>query len=361
LLVACFLPECGKKKQTTVDPEKSYALFKEGSIPAPSKRIVPHIRNQKPIKPVVEEVKEEKKEIPELDFEVQNATAKTLYITCFSYIQKEEFARWRWDKSHVYKLESMATVFVNVDTIPDDENREDIFGYLAIFENEQEAQDSIYELVDDNNKIDLDRINKLHNKKVVIDVEKYGFKKTRLDFAIIEKLKKKLPPEIDFVVENQTGKTIFVAGFIYQIKDDIRSVWTYAKTPVLKLEPEKTGIIDIDSIYESRDRLYMSGFLGVFEEHEEQKARDATYELLPPKNKIAIGRLSRLKNQKVIIEIERYGAVGELTEFATKPTVSPLTKIKEIDYEPVSIQLKNETTPTSTDPPSGHGLYQLFG
>lgn len=315
ILVIATLPQCGKKESTAANQAKNYALFKTGNVPPQPKQIVV----EKPT---------ELAKIPELDFEVQNKTGKTLFVVCFSYIQKEEFARWRWDKSAVYKVEPNTSTFVNVDTIPDDEHRDDVFGYLAIFENEQKANEAIYELVDDDKKIDLDRIIKLHNKKVVVDVEKYGFKPSRLDFAIVAQDKKKLPPELDFAVENQTGKTLFVTGFIYQIKDNVRSVWTYDKTAVLKLEPNQTAMIDVDTIAQKRDRIYMSGFLGVFEEHEEAKAREATYELLPTKNKISLGRLSRLQGQKVIIEVERYGAVGDITEFAIQPAISPIQRMK---------------------------------
>ena len=94
----------------------------------------------------------------ELDFEVENKTGKTIYVTCFSYIQKEYTVRWRWDKSPVYKLDEGDSVVINVDTIEDDANREHTFGYLAVFSDEQKAHDSIYELTPDTKKIDLDQI-----------------------------------------------------------------------------------------------------------------------------------------------------------------------------------------------------------
>ncbi|MBU1008229.1 hypothetical protein KKA53_04075 [Candidatus Dependentiae bacterium] len=306
-LLVTALPNCSKKQP--------YSLFKESKTQTPTKQIA------------IETTTEQNK-IPELDFEVQNATGKTLFIACFTYIQKEKFTQWRWDKSPVYKLTPNASTFINIDTIPDNDYRSDIFGYLAIFENEQEANESIYELVDDNKKIDLDRISELTGKKVVVTVKKYGFRPAHLDFAIVSKEKKRLPPELDFAIENQTGKMLFVTGFMYEIKESTRSVWNYEKTPVLKLEPGQTAMIDIDTIARKRDRIYMSGFLGVFEEHEEKEANEATYELLPPKNKLSLGRLSRIQGQKVILEVERYGSVSDINEFAIKPTASPLENIE---------------------------------
>ena len=342
LLLLPGLSGCGgSKKETTKDD--SYSLFKKGNIPAPDKQIKP------------EQAVRTGEKTSELDFRVRNNTGKTIFTTCFTYIQKKPFSRWRWDKSAVYKLEPGKATVVNVDTIPDDENREYTFGYLAIFTNEKEARDSIYELVDNGNKIDLDKLNSFIGKTIVIDTERYGFKKERLDFAIVEEFaKKKFIPELDFVVDNDTGKTIFVSAFIYQIKDDIRSVWTYDKTPVLKLEPGQMGVIDVDTISASRDRGYMHGFLAIFEEHEEKMARESTYELLPAEYKVSLGPLSKLKENKIVLETEQYGAVGHISDFDIRPASGPFDK---------KIETKKQTKPKKTiarKPNKNRGKYQLF-
>jgi len=280
----------------------------------------------------------------ELDFQVKNETGKTIYVTCFSYIQKGRFSRWHWDKSPVYKLEQNKSVFINVDTIPDKEHSEHTFAYLAVFSDEAAANQAIYELLEDQTKVDLDQVYNLFNKQVIITVEKYGFKEEQIDFAVVKKLKKKLPPpELDFVIENQTGKTIYVCCFVHQIKDDIRSVWAYDKTTVQKLLPNQTSLINIDTISNIKDRAFVPGYLAVFEEYEEKEARESTYELLKPKNKIVLGRLSHLKEKKVIIEVEKYGAVGDITEITIKP-VSHVLKRLNLKQEPVIKSITKKKT-----------------
>lgn len=127
----------------------------------------------------------------ELDFEVENQTGKTIYITCFSYIKKRPFSRWHWNKSPVYKIDDNQTVVVDLPTISDEEDRNNAFGYLGVFDNAQDAENSTIELLDDNKKIDLDIIAQLHGKKVTIDVEKYGIVGEFYDYDFQDINKKK--------------------------------------------------------------------------------------------------------------------------------------------------------------------------
>jgi hypothetical protein len=304
-------------------------LFKSGNVPKPSPLITPETKK-------VEKTTTTKVATTpaptvnnnnELDFEIKNDTGKTIFVTCFSYIQKEPFTHWRWDKSPVYKIEYGKSAIINIDTIPDKENQKSVYAYLGVFDDEKKARNAIYELVPDTKKIDLDKIYNLRGKTVTIKVERYGFKKELLDFAIEEQLKEREQPgELDFVVENGNGKTILVTAFTYQIKDDIRSVWTYDKSAIHKLKPGQQVVIDIDTIDNKRNKRYMSGFLAVFDEHEEKLARESTYELLPAKYRLPLGRLSKLEGKKIVIEIEQYGAVGELTDYDIQPARSPLAE-----------------------------------
>ena len=76
----------------------------------------------------------------ELDFEVENKTGKTIYAVCFSYIKENDFARWHWDKSAIHKIPPEKTIVINVDTIPDKVDRENVFGYLDIFNTRAQAE-----------------------------------------------------------------------------------------------------------------------------------------------------------------------------------------------------------------------------
>ncbi|MCK4651254.1 hypothetical protein KAT08_03735 [Candidatus Babeliales bacterium] len=261
----------------------------------------------------------------EIDFCVKNSTGHTIYITCFSYIKKQllldtqSFAQWRWDKSNIYELKNNQTIQIDIDTIKDKQNRKNVYGALGIFENRKDAEDSTYALLNNKHKIDLDQLYKLKNKMVIIQIEKYGFKGKSLDFDIIpKKLLKIKHPELDFIVENKTGKTIYLCCFIYQIKEET-SIWKYDKTPIKKLKPGKHALIDADTIIKDYNRKYARGTLAIFEENEQALAEKITFELLNPSNKIDIGRLAAIKNKKIVLEIEQYGTKGDLIDFSIQP------------------------------------------
>lgn len=274
--------------------------------------------------------------IKSLSFEVENKTGKLVYITCFSYIKKRDFGTWRWDKSPVIKLDVGQTDQVKIDFISDDYSRKNVFGYLGVFTNEKAAQDAIYELMPDRNKLDLDQLMYLHDKKVTLEIERYGFKGEYFEFDFSEKethdeaLKRQNTPELDFVVENKTGKTILATCFTYQKKakgtwfaavddKDDMEVWRFDKTPLVTIPPNERGIIDVDTITENRDRTYVRGYLAVFDEDERKLAEESTYELLGSHRKLNLGLLSMLKNKKVVVDIEQYGIAEDFIDFVIKP------------------------------------------
>lgn len=264
-----------------------------------------------------------------LDFRVENDTGKTIYVVCFSYIRKHYFGRWRWDKSAIYKMSPADIALIDIDFIPDEQDRKHIFGYLAIFDTEEEAEAATFELISDQNLLDLDLLYELKDKKVTLSIEKYGFKGEFFEFDFVKKKESAGALELDFSVENRTGKTILVAGFIYEKKakgswfgavdeKDDMSVWRFDKTPLLKLNQGESGIIDVDTIKQGRDRTYVRGYLAIFDENEEQLARDATYELLESWRKLNVGRLEDLANQKIVLGIEQYGIDQDFIDFVIK-------------------------------------------
>jgi hypothetical protein len=290
----------------------------------------------------------------ELDFDVENNTGKTLYVTCFTWIHRRDFGHWHWEKSNIYTLEPGATTTIDIKTVPMKEDRDKVYGYLGVFGNHQEASDAIIELTHEKHLLDLDVLMKLKGKKVTIDVERYGRKKGKdyeffeYDFVNKDGKEQELPT-LDFAVENNTGKTVLVTCFVYQkkakgswiasteAKDDM-TVWRFDKTPIIKLLPHQIGIIDVDPITTGRDRIYIRGYLAVFDEDEEEKALNATFELLPSKYKLTLGELARLKNQKVVLEVDEYGMQPEIIEYVPKPMSHiDFTKIygtKKQSFEP---------------------------
>ncbi len=273
----------------------------------------------------------------ELDFEVANKTGKTVYITCFAYQRKRDFGNWRWDKSPVYKLEQGQVVAIDVDTIPDEQDRKYLFGYLGVFNDEQTALDATYELTDDRSLLDLDQLNKLKGKRVTLEIESYGFRGQFFEYDFVDKSgEKKMPKKLDFPVENKTGTPIYVVGFVYEKKakgkwidtlpeKDDMSVWRFDKTPIVKLLPGETGMIELDPIASQRDINYLRGYLAVFDADEEEEAKQATYELLESSKKFHLGEIARLANRKIVIEIEKYGMMQDFVDFVIKP-------VRRIDF-----------------------------
>ncbi|KKQ32460.1 MAG: hypothetical protein US49_C0007G0002 [candidate division TM6 bacterium GW2011_GWF2_37_49] len=276
----------------------------------------------------------------QLSFGVENTTGQTIYVACFAYIKKRAAGKWRWHKSPVQKLEDNKKIEICTDEIEDAEDRADVFGYLGVFEDLNDAEESTYEMLSDKKKIDLDLIAQLKDKTVKIEIEKYGFRGSFYDYDFVKTSNQKNDtPELDFVVENKTGKAIWTTCFVYEKKaksswlakktteswtdidesrDDM-SIWRFDKTPVIKIKSTESGIIDVDTIIEPRDRTYVRGYLVIFDEDERQLAENATYELLPENTKkLDLGRLVNIKNKKIEIYAEKYGT-SDFIDYTVQP------------------------------------------
>lgn len=283
----------------------------------------------------------------ELDFDVENHTGKTVFVTCFTYQRRRSFDRWHWVKSPIYEVAPYQSVTIDVDTIPDKSDREAVFGYLAVLNSHKAAEDAIIELLPDSKKLELDQLIKLKGRKVTLTVEKYGFKNEKLEYDFVEKKNKNSheATELDFAVENKTGRPILITCFAYQKKakgswigateeKDDMSTWYYAKTPVIRLDINQVGTVDVGTILTMRDRTYVRGYLGVFSEDQEALAQNSTYELLPSANKLNLGELYRLVNKKIVLEVENYGIIQDYFDYVIKPT-------KSIDFQAIHGQKKS--------------------
>jgi hypothetical protein len=278
--------------------------------------------------------------VNELDFDVENKTGKAIFATCFAYVHKGDFRHWRWDKSPIVEIPDGTVKTIDVDTIGDTQDRGSTYGYLGVFNDKQTADDAVIELTDERNLLDVDRLVDLHGKKVSIQIEKYGLKEfLEYDFTA-QKTAEKEPTELDFMVENHTGKTIIACCFVYEKrgkgrwipelddKDDA-TVWRFDKTPLITLKPGQQEMLDVDTIIADRDRNYVRGYLAVFDENERSKAEQSTYELLESSRKLNLGLLSTVKNKKIIVGIEKYGIMPNFIDYTTKP-------LSKIDFTKVN-------------------------
>ena len=347
-----LLPGCARQEEAPQNPAhhpQEYASTSNHSLPLMPLIHDPAVKQQKPTGLKKRESSIYDANNPaELDFDVENQTGKTVFVTCFSYQRRRPFDRWHWVKSPVYELAPYQTITVDVDTIPDPSDRNFVFGYLAVMDTKQAADDCVIELLSDQKKLDLDQLINLKGKKVTLTVEKYGFTGDHIEYDFVRKDHgtSEATVELDFNVENKTGRTVFVTCFVYQKKakgswvgateeKDDMTPWQFAKTPVLRLEPNQIGTIDVGSVATSRDRSYMRGYLGVFDLGEEAQAYNTTYELLPANNKVNLGQLTNLLNKKVVLEVENYGILEDYFNYVTKP-------VTRINFETVHGQKSHD-------------------
>lgn len=265
-----------------------------------------------------------------LHITAKNETGKKIFICLFSYIKTRVHSMWRWDKSKVFELDDQDSQIIFTDKILNQRIMKQVYGYLAVFNSLQEAEDSSFELTEDKKMIDLDLLYKLPDKLITIKIEKYGLEKSKLNYEINSKEKKvKTNPELDFVVENQTGKNILATCFLYNQKEGSHNLepWEFSKTNVVKIKNNQSTTIDLKTVYDEYRWKYMRAILAIFDENSYEHAKEATLELTSSQNKIDLGLLSSNLNRHIIIKIEKYGLSGDFIDFVVKPTQIPKNKI----------------------------------
>jgi hypothetical protein len=276
----------------------------------------------------------------ELDFDVENLTGKTVYVTCFSYMRRRLNSHWSWYKSPIYKIEHGQFITLDLEKVPDTQDRNFTFGYLGVFNTADEAKKSIFELLPETKKLDLDLLIKLKGKKVTLNIEQYGMRGYFYEYDFVKKDGTTSPTgDLDFYAENATNRPLFATCFVYEKKakgqwigaeeeKDDMSTWRYNKTPVIKILPGEVGHIDILPTRTERDRLYMRGYLAIFGPHEEELAQKAVYELIESNRKLNLGELHKLNNKKVVIEVQKYGIMQDILDYVVKTP-------KSIDFKRV--------------------------
>ena len=245
----------------------------------------------------------------ELDFEVRNDTEETAFITCFYYTKKATGYRWRWYKSPVYELEPGERAIVDIDTIPSKRDRDAVYGYLAVFHNEVDARTSVYELLEDTKRVDLEKLTMLRDKIVIIQEREYGFKGEVLDYSMPKREDvDHAMPELDFVIENQTDEDLWLATFIYQ-KKGRKPQWKFVKIEPQHIPSGQEVLVDVGTIAAAYDRVNVRAFLGLFKEDEFEAAQKATYENLSPRRRLKVGKLYQIRDrhEKVVLRRRKYG------------------------------------------------------
>ncbi|HBS48190.1 TPA: hypothetical protein DEO28_03850 [Candidatus Dependentiae bacterium] len=135
-------------------------------------------------------------QIPELDFYLTNKTGANLYINLFAYEQEEGQPMWEFDRNGPIFAKNGETIFVDVDTIKNSYSRQNVRGYLAAFEENEKtiAENSSYELLKPENKINLGYLSELNSGTVILTAKKYGILTSEKDSRY---------PAIEFTVKNK--------------------------------------------------------------------------------------------------------------------------------------------------------------
>ena len=277
----------------------------------------------------------QKKPNYDLSIKVKNITKRTLYAASFTYMKQEHVPRWRWHKTKVHTLTPGTETIIPIARFNQKKLMKSAYGVLGVFTDKPAAEKSIYELLPDENKIDLDKVHKLQDQTVVLGIEKYGVVGDIFDYSFFpDELHIPDIPELDFKVENQTGKTIFATAFIYQKKENM-PIWRYDKSPVVRIENGQTALIDVDTLTNPYDRKYMRGYLAVFDNDEEDDAYQSTFQLLKTHQKVNVGLLAALRDRKVILKHQKYGILGDVIDFTIKaPRKIAFSKHENIKTQP---------------------------
>lgn len=260
-----------------------------------------------------------------LSFRVRNKSGKPVYCCCFYYMKNKIMGRWRWDKSKIYKLQPKQIRLIVLDEIKNKTDREHVFGYLGVFNNKQEAKKAVMEIVDETKILDLDLLHKIKNKIIDITIKKYGITGQRLAMETRTDQKGASLPaqkELDLMVENQTGKDLFLTCFVYEQPENTFNLdlWRFSKTEVKAVKNGETIKLDIPTVFDKYKWIYMRGILGVFDATEQKLAQQATLELSNPINKVELGQLTSILGKKIILNVENYGILGSFVDYTIKPT-----------------------------------------
>lgn len=134
-------------------------------------------------------------------------------------------------------------------------------------------------------------------------------------------------------VKNITSQPLFATCFTY-MKAKHNTRWKWHKSAVQALPPYQEITIELGDIDDVRHLPEILSTLAVFTtEHEAHKA---IYELLDDHSKISLDRVHKLKDQTVIIGIEKYGVRGDFFDFDFIPhslkAEYETDKVEELDF-----------------------------
>ena len=255
---------------------------------------------------------------PTIRFELKNDLGRKVFAVPFAYVKRFLTDSWHWVNLEMLELEQGQSGFVDAGVFSSASDAETVFGSLRLCSSAQEAARATYELSEDYQRVDVGLLSELHKKTITLHASKYGVGGERISYEVSpSQWKKELPP-LDFVVRNTHKEPVFVTAFFYGKEQDCDPLWSwrFTKSPVYALKPGESATVKVDIIKDPYDWKNIKGFLGVFNQNESLKAENATYELLIPSEKIALGPLSKIVGKEVALTSRLYG-LDTIFDFST--------------------------------------------
>lgn len=264
----------------------------------------------------------------DFDLTIENNTVSNLYCCCFYYSKGTLTNRWNWHKSPVIALppsEKSSLKFMV--TSPSKENLHDIEGVLSVFKKKEKADMAIIELLPDEQKIYLGKLSALNQRVIRLVTEQYGFKGKTLNYNLTSTKTNENEPVVNFkfIVENNTAQNLYLTGFTYEAEAS-HPQWDFEKLPVVLFPKNTNAIITIPCDKNRYNIPNVNGYLAVYPENQKAEAERATYESLRPQNKIKLGALTKINNQKITLKTKKYGVLTDFNdnlsdiEFDIKPS-----------------------------------------
>jgi hypothetical protein len=243
-------------------------------------------------------------------FEIKNGLRKKAFFVPFAYVRRFIGQSWRWVKGQVFELDENQVCSVNLGAVPTDEDALSVFGNLCVFDSYEEALNATVELTSHEHKIELDVLANLIGKKIAVQSRTYGIMGEQLFYSVIDPHEKPALTPLDFMVANNTAEPILVTSFLYGRDQTIEffAPWRFSKSSVYEIQPGQRQLIAVEKYDNEYDRINVKGFLGVFEKKDVKEAVNSVYELLSPKQKISLGKVSNLAGKQVVVNREAYGS-----------------------------------------------------
>lgn len=259
-------------------------------------------------------------------FDLKNDLGRKVFIVPFAYVKRFLNDSWHWVNLDVLELEHGQSGVVDAGAFNSEADAESVFGAFRLCSSAQEAASATYELSRDFQRVDVGLFSVLNKKTVILHASKYGIEGERISYEVSPSRWQKILPSLDFVVCNTHSEPVFLTAFFYGKEQDCDPLWSwrFTKSPVYALKPGESTTVKVDVIKDPYDWKNIKGFLGVFKENESFKAENATYELLAPSEKIALGPLSKIKGKQVALTSRLYG-LETVFDFSTTLPVRAVT------------------------------------